>query len=125
MLIRYSTEEKNVTKKFENWLQSHLRLASYKYLPRNNVKTAARVSRGRYKCAACGEVFKSGEVQLDHIVPVVDPIDGFPRLPNGEADWNTYIARLFVPESGWQVICRPCHTVKTNTENMVRRSGSK
>ena len=99
---------------FDSWLQTQLRMISYKYLPRNAALKNARVARGRYKCAHCKQVYKSSDVQLDHVVPVIDPRDGF-------VDWNTYIARLFVPIAGWQVLCKACHLQKTNDENVVRR----
>jgi 5-methylcytosine-specific restriction endonuclease McrA len=67
-----------------------------------------------YKCANCSKIFNRGEIQLDHVAPVIDPTTGF-------IDWNTYISRLFADESGWQVLCRGCHQAKSNAENRVRR----
>lgn len=109
------------SKAFENWMTSVLRMASYKWLPRNKVLKAARVSHGRYKCNMCGQIFAKKDIQMDHVVPVVDPQKGFPRLDNGQANWNEYIDRLFVSEAGWQVVCKECHAKKTAEENAVRK----
>lgn len=100
---------------------SNLRMASYKFLPRTLALKDARVAYGRYKCASCMQVHPKRDIQLDHVVPVVDPLQGVPRLNNGEFDYNTYIKRLFVPKVGWQVLCKSCHQKKTNDENKKRR----
>jgi len=63
-----------------------------------------------FKCAHCSNDFKRTEVQVDHIVPVINPKKGF-------EDWNTYIARLFCGIANLQVLCKPCHIEKTNKEN--------
>ena len=93
---------------------SNLRRISYRYPSRSAVKKAARVERGKYKCAHCGEIHRNKDVQVDHIEPVVDPHKGF-------ENWDTYIARLFVEPTGLQVLCIDCHSIKTQEENVVRR----
>jgi hypothetical protein len=54
---------------------------------------------------------------VDHVLPVVDPIEGF-------KDWDTFIKRLFCSKENLQVLCSACHTKKTKEEREVR-SGSK
>ena len=113
-----TTKKKKTRKKrkpnIKTWLVPKLRRLSYQWPNRKDAKVAARVSRGKYKCAACEDIFGPKEISLDHTVPVIDPIDGY-------QDWNTYISRLFCEEAdGFQVLCNPCHDMKTEWENTVR-----
>lgn len=101
-------------KYLKSFLVNHLRRISYRWFARNTVMKAAKVARGKYTCNICQEVFARKNINLDHKIPVIDPIVGF-------VDWNTFISRLFVDESGWQVICKPCHDKKTQEENLTRR----
>lgn len=98
----------------QHWLVQKIRRISYQYPPRKDAIKKARVSRGKYKCASClGENFGPKEIQLDHIEPVINPHEGF-------QNWDIYIGRLFVDIDGWQILCLPCHKVKTQRENIVR-----
>lgn len=103
---------------FKRWIISVLRKATYKWRPRNEALRAAKVSQdGRayiYQCAHCGNNFKRPDVQIDHIIPVIDPFDGF-------ISWDTYIERLFVEKSGFQVLCKGCHSIKTELEKEIRK----
>ena len=54
-------------------------------------------------CAANG--FTVGAEEIDHIVPILE--SGGPE---------------FLDASNWQPICRPCHEVKTATENRRRET---
>ena len=67
----------------------------------------------RYKCAKCGSHFPSSAVQVDHIVPVVATNSGF-------TSWDDYIDRLFCEKANLQVLCKPCHKVKTKEEKKCR-----
>lgn len=96
-----------------NFLRSKLRRASYAWPPRKNALKAGRVSRGKYKCAKCENIFGPKEISLDHIDPVIDPHVGF-------VDWNTFIDRLFCDIPGWQILCDLCHDAKTAVEQAVR-----
>lgn len=71
-----------------------------------------KVSKNKYKCEGCGEITE--KIQVDHIVPVVNPNDGF-------KDWNTYISQLFVSETQQQGLCKVCHTAKTLVEQNLRK----
>lgn len=99
----------------QKWLMNEFRRVHAKWKPRNNVKKAARVSRGKYKCAHCEALFGPTQIDIDHIEPVINPHTSF-------VDWNEYVERLFVPESGYQVLCKECHSIKTHKqENVIRK----
>lgn len=95
------------------FIKNILRRGSFYWKPRTEAMTAARVSRGQYKCALCTDLFGPKEVALDHIHPVVDPRHGF-------VSWDDYINRLFCPAEGFQVICHSCHDSKTRIEDSLR-----
>lgn len=99
---------------FQTWLMKELRRAHYKWKPKLQTKTNARVSRGKYKCAKCGELFGPTQIDIDHIEEVIDPVKGF-------VDWNEYIERLFSPLSNYQVLCKACHKAKTQENMKIRR----
>jgi hypothetical protein len=93
-----------------------LRRASYGWPPRSTAFKKARVRRGVYRCAICGEEFGRKEVQADHIDPVVDIETGF-------TNWDDYINRLYCEDNGWQILCKAsCHKTKTFLENQLRLS---
>lgn len=91
-----------------------LRRASYIWKPRSECRKEARVSRGVYECNMCKACFKIKETVVDHITPIVDPALGF-------TDWNDYIEKMFCDQDGLQVLCKPCHKIKTDAENALRR----
>ena len=89
-----------------------------------------------YKCSSCGELNKlrlpvgktltkkntykvkyKNLTYFDHIIPVVDPKEGF-------KDWYTYWERLYVSPEEWetrlQVLCHICHKDKTDEEKALR-----
>lgn len=61
-----------------------------------------------YRCNICTNIFRKKEVQLDHIVPVVDS-SGFKTL-------DLYAERLYCEEDNYQVLCKPCHKIKSAGE---------
>ena len=90
--------------------------------------TLAKKPHVDYTCAICKRAFKSTEVAVDHIDPVIEIKKGF-------IDWNTFVERL-----GWerkenlQVICSyklkymfqhgnipSCHYSKTQEERALRK----
>lgn len=73
----------------------------------------ARVARGKYKCAHCGEIYGPREVEVDHKRPRIDPRTGFVSL-------DDYVARTFVSVNKLQVLCKPCHYLKSAQENRQR-----
>lgn len=104
--------------KFKAFIIAGLRRMTYKWKPRYTVMNAAKIERGRYKCAICTKVHPRKEIALDHIQPVIDPMVGF-------VDWNTLIPRMFAEEEGWQVLCKPCHKAKSLHENKFRKMAKK
>ena len=80
---------------------------------RKKAMAAARIERGRYKCATCENIFGPKEISLDHVAPVV-PVTGWD-------DWDGFLYRLFCEEQGFQVLCKTCHDNKTKEENLERK----
>ena len=66
-----------------------------------------------FTCNMCKGEFPAKEVNVDHISPVVCPYTGF-------VDWNTFINRLFCDGGNLQVLCSPCHDLKTAEERKER-----
>jgi 5-methylcytosine-specific restriction endonuclease McrA len=73
----------------------------------------ARVSRGEYKCRHCNKIHSRSEIQVDHVKPVV-PVTGWD-------DWAGFIERLFCGAEDLQILCKPCHGIKSKAENAIRR----
>lgn len=113
---------------FHTFIKSVLRKASLRWPPLNKVRSSARVERGWYRCAGCGNLvpttimatLKNGKqkrvknVVVDHIHPVV-PVEGFNT-------WDEVIERMFCDEAGLQVLCKACHDEKCSKENHERKS---
>lgn len=98
------------------FLFSGLRRLSYRTPMRNAALSAARVERGKYKCAKCKNIFNKKQVAIDHINTVI-PVTGF-------TTWEEYINRLFCEDIKLQVLCNngknSCHKLKTKLENKNR-----
>lgn len=103
---------------FKPWMIGQIRRISYRYPPRYETMNAAKVERGKYRCASCKEIHQRKDTAVDHIIPVIDPAVGF-------VDWNTYLERMFCGPEGFQVLCKTCHDNKTQDENKVRQSVKK
>lgn len=101
-----------------NFLRPKLRRISYQYPPRSEALKRSRVERGRYKCASCEKIYRSTEINLDHIQPVVDPHTGW-------TDWNDFISRMFCDADGYQTLCITCHDAKTLKEREIRKMVNK
>lgn len=67
-----------------------------------------------YRCAACQKLYVASDVQVDHILPVVDPKKGF-------VSWDDFINRIFCEIESLQVMCKPCHKIKTDQEKLERK----
>lgn len=63
-----------------------------------------------------------GSMQADHIEPVVPIENDWADDPKAflKYDWNKFISRLFVEESGFAPLCKACHKAKTKTEAAER-----
>lgn len=118
-----------------SWLIGQLRRiyrrhpAFYETLNEGKIVTTIKSKKGKdlkrvfHTCKSCQGIFKSSDINVDHIEPVI-PTSGFPVI-NGEDDWNTYIKRLFVDKSGLQKLCITCHASKSLSENSARRQVKK
>ncbi len=102
-------------KKFvKNFVTQTLRRATYRWPYKNMAKNSQKIERGLYKCQSCGGIFGPKDINLDHIIPVIDVTKGF-------TTWDDFIERLFVKTEGFQVLCTEiCHSNKTNIENIMR-----
>lgn len=100
-------------KDLRSWLTAKLRRISYHWPESNEALKLSRALPGRFLCAECKKIFTRKEVSIDHIEPVV-ALKGF-------TTWDEYIARLFVNRTAYQILCKPCHVVKSTQENSKRR----
>ena len=99
--------------RFKSFIISALRKASSRWGPKNEVLKLARTGRNQYTCAECGEG-KLGrkDVAVDHIDPIVDPAVGF-------VSFDEWVERCFVEADAYQVLCKPCHSLKTDVEKEI------
>jgi len=110
--------------------------------PRLAAKKKARIDKALFLCSSCGTLCYEGKSQIrffeytkqykkykviqepphmDHIDPVVDPKTGFPYLPDGWPDFNTYFRRMFTDESNFSCLCPVCHAKKSAVEMEQRK----
>jgi hypothetical protein len=99
-----------------------LRQGTRRYPPKYETLNAAKTEKKinpktkrlaqHYACAKCKKDWPQKEVQVDHVLPVVDPGQGF-------VDWNTYITRLFCDKDNLTVLCLQCHHEKTKGEKEI------
>ena len=82
------------------------------------VNKASGKLANHYKCANCKKLFTTTNVQEDHINPIVDPVVGF-------VSWDSFVERLFCPAENLQVLCKPCHEIKTQAERKIRNAHKK
>lgn len=95
-----------------------IRKGTYKWKPRNECLSAARVERGKYKCNECKAVVGRKEIQVDHINPAVDPVKGW-------QGFDEYLDRMFCEVSGFQALCVSCHKTKSKSEMELRSVAKK
>ena len=109
-------------KKLKAFIINTLRRASFRHKPRGEAKKKYKVKVGEYstgrakygyRCAKCEGVFKSGEVKMDHIHAVVNPVTGF-------TGFDDFVIRMFCGEDSFLCLCGPCHDEKTTVERDYR-----
>lgn len=110
--------------KLKTFIISSLRGAFRKFPKKYEVLKAACVGKllnpktkrmsDHFTCNICKKAFPAKEVNVDHVEPVVCPYTGF-------IDWNTFISRLFCDGGNLQVLCSPCHDIKTAEERVERK----
>lgn len=95
-------------------IRSALRNAFRWWIPMKNALIAAsrpsqstnRRLKTEYKCAICKRWFSRREVEVDHIIEC-GSLNCFEDIP-------TFIQRLTIEElTGFQILCKPCHSIKT------------
>lgn len=89
-----------------------LRRASYRHYGRYTALKNYKLGRNEYFCAHCGEVGGKKNYQLDHISPCV-PVSGWD-------DFDGFIDRLLCEPSGYQLLCKECHLIKSQGEVEIR-----
>lgn len=101
----------------KNFAIQALRRATYKWKGRWTAEKKYKYHghKNSYICAMCpeGVVHGKKDTQMDHVDPVVDPIEGY-------KDLETFADRLLVYEDGWQRLCKEHHAEKTKQENSQR-----
>lgn len=110
------------TARYNSFIKSALRSASQRWPPKYSVLNKAKLgkrinkSSGRmaehFLCKACCEAFPAKEVQVDHIMPIINPVKGF-------ISWDDVIKNMFCEEHNLQVLCKDCHTIKTKQERQI------
>jgi 5-methylcytosine-specific restriction endonuclease McrA len=107
----------------QQWLTSQLRRISMRWPPKHETLTRAKVwlQVGKFKngnakmgifysCAECerlelpNTLHPKDNVQVDHIIEIAG---------NGFTTWDNYITNLFCEADKLQVLCKPCHLIKT------------
>lgn len=92
-----------------------LRRLSYKWVGRWTAEKRSKLSeRNTYYCEQCGIIVGKKETRMDHIQPIIDPVEGW----QGFSD--AYMDRFFIEPEGWQRLCLDCDSIKTKAENAIR-----
>ncbi len=63
---------------------------------------------GRFACAICNGAFMDKDVEVDHLVAA--------GSLKGAEDLAGFVTRMFCHEDHLQVVCKPCHKLKTAAE---------
>jgi 5-methylcytosine-specific restriction endonuclease McrA len=110
--------------RFNSFVTSALRGAFRRWPPKfdvlKNAFTGKKVNKksgklaAHYLCAECNKEYVAADVQVDHIAPVVDVATGF-------VSWDVFITRLFCEEDNLQVLCKPCHKMKSAAERAAKK----
>lgn len=101
------------------FLINALRRASYRWPSRYKALKRAHIGRNEYFCESCGVIGPKKSIALDHVEPVINPEKGW-------QDLDVYADRMLPDtEYGFQVLCKPCHAIKTNKENEIRKKNRK
>lgn len=114
--------------RFNSFIKSTLRSASRRWPPKYGVLNEAcvgqlvNVKSGRlakhYTCAVCKVPHPAKDVQVDHISAIIDPEVGF-------VNWDTVIDNLFCEADNLQVLCKPCHLIKSSAEKQIAKERKK
>lgn len=125
---------KKLTPNRKSWVTQQLRRLSMKWPPRNKAKNKDRREYYRtkkdgtkynkpnyeYQCNSCKKWFPDKDIQLDHVIPVVDPKDT--EKYTEEEFIGKFAVSLLCYEDNFQNLCKPCHDIKTEKEQAERFS---
>jgi 5-methylcytosine-specific restriction endonuclease McrA len=68
-----------------------------------------------YKCKTCRNWFKRADVEIDHVIPC--------GSLNNYEDIVPFIKNLSSENlDNYQILCKPCHLIKTNIEKSNRKN---
>jgi hypothetical protein len=104
-------------------IRGALRLIFRKSPHRKAAMMAARVEipcNGRkkpfvyYRCAACNNLVKPNNLNIDHILPV-GPAPGTRNAPP-DLSWEIFLEKMFCGLENLQCLCLDCHALKTKDE---------
>ena len=114
--------------RFNSFITSTLRAGARRWAPKYETLNASKTEKktntktGRlaqhYRCSICQGEFTQKDVEVDHILPVVDPLRGF-------VTWDIFIDRLFCEADNLQVLCKSCHLLKSNSEKQEKKNANK
>lgn len=100
--------------RYWQFIRSALRKAWLRYPNRFEILSLSRRPSKRkglkweYQCASCKEWFKSTDVQVDHKTPAG-------QLKSYD-ECGKFIDNLFCETENLNVLCKPCHQIKTKKE---------
>lgn len=112
---------------FVSFVKGHLRRASRWWKPISDTIKNARVRKGVYLCNGCKQEVTTSiviegkrvkNVFCDHVNPVVDPLTGF-------TGWDDFINNLYCETENLQLLCKSCHTQKSEIERKIRSNNKK
>ena len=113
--------------RFNSFITSTLRAGARRWAPKYETLNASKTEKktntktGRlaqhYRCSVCQGEFTQKDVEVDHILPVVDPLRGF-------VTWDIFIDRLFCEADNLQVLCKSCHLIKSNQEKKEKKNAN-
>ena len=122
ILMRQYNGGKWTEARFNSFIKSILRSGSRRWEPKyttlneacTGVKTNVKTGRQakHFKCNCCGKDYPSKDVQVDHIMPVINPETGF-------LTWDDVIENMFCEKEKLQVLCYECHAIKTASEKSI------
>ena len=101
------------------FIRSALRGAWGRYPVKFQVKLANRRTvygqkhKYEYNCKFCNDWFQDKETQVDHKRPA-GTLKTYEDLPK-------FVENLFCEANNLQILCKPCHQVKTNQERAERK----
>lgn len=91
-----------------------LQLATVRVPLTNKDGTVSKKYRSYRRCAECGELFEPKDVHVDHRVPVgPPPKEGFSF---SKPSWLAFLKRMGTTLDNLQVLCKPCHQIKSNND---------